>query len=113
LSKAGGVDRIDRLIEARAWTDAALALVELELPAWKLRRLTYEGGEWFCSLSRQPNVPADFDESADACHALMALSILRAFLQARRIAEQSMSAESPQPKIPLAAVGLACCDNFS
>ena len=29
---------------------AALALVELELPAWKLRRLIYEDGEWLCSF---------------------------------------------------------------
>src|SRR6478672_3653947 len=32
-------DRIDQLIRARAWNDAAFALVELELLAWKLRRL--------------------------------------------------------------------------
>ena len=31
--------RLDQLIEAGAWSDAALALIELELPAWKLRRL--------------------------------------------------------------------------
>src|SRR6476620_6982763 len=35
-------DRIDQLIRARAWNDAAFALVELELLAWKLRRLAYE-----------------------------------------------------------------------
>ena len=29
---------IDRLMKSGAWTDAALALVELELPQWKLRR---------------------------------------------------------------------------
>ena len=54
--------RIDQLIEARAWNDAALALVELELPAWKLRRLVYEDGEWHCSLSRQPNLPVALED---------------------------------------------------
>jgi hypothetical protein len=39
LHRAGKAARIDQLIEAGAWSDAALALIELELPAWKLRRL--------------------------------------------------------------------------
>ena len=39
LTRAGNAARIDQLIEAGAWSDAALALIELELPAWKLRRL--------------------------------------------------------------------------
>jgi len=46
LTPPSSAARIDQLIEARAWNDAALALVELELPAWKLRRLVYEDGEW-------------------------------------------------------------------
>src|SRR5262249_27688341 len=55
LDKAGKADRIRQLSEAGAWTDAALALIELELPAWSLRRLVYEDGEWLCSLTRQPH----------------------------------------------------------
>jgi hypothetical protein len=50
--------RIDRLIEAGAFTEATLALIELELPQWQLRRLIYEDGEWLCCLSRQPALPA-------------------------------------------------------
>ena len=69
LNKAGkATRRLDQLIEAGAWSDAALALIELELPAWKLRRLVYEDGEWFCSLSKQPNLPVALDDTADACH---------------------------------------------
>src|ERR1019366_8023684 len=68
LHRAGKAARIDRLIEAGAWSDAVLALIELELPAWKLRRLVYEDGEWFCSLSKQPNLPVAFDDTADARH---------------------------------------------
>ena len=62
LSKSGKTARMERLIESGAWTDAAMALVESEMPGWKLRRLVYENGEWFCSLSRQPNMPADLDD---------------------------------------------------
>jgi hypothetical protein len=56
-----------------------LAVIALELPDWQLRRLEYESGEWFCSLSRQPNVPATFDDTADSNHELMAVAILRGF----------------------------------
>lgn len=35
LSRTRKVSRIGRLIEAAAWTDAALALIELELPQWE------------------------------------------------------------------------------
>src|SRR3979490_759666 len=50
LAKAGKTARLNGLVRAGAWTDAALALVELEMPNWKLRRLEYEDGEWVCSL---------------------------------------------------------------
>jgi hypothetical protein len=76
--------RIDQLIEAGAWSDAPLALVELELPAWKLRRLVYEDGQWLCSLSKQPNLPAALDDTADASHEVLPLAILTAFVEARR-----------------------------
>ena len=52
LKKSGPVARFERLIDASAWSEAALALVELEIPAWKVRRLVCEGGEWLSSLSR-------------------------------------------------------------
>jgi hypothetical protein len=38
--------RVIRLAESGASVDAAFALLELELPQWKLRRLIYEDGEW-------------------------------------------------------------------
>src|SRR6201995_2937271 len=49
--------RIARLIAAEAWTDAALALIDLELPQWQVRRLAYDEGEWHCALSRQRELP--------------------------------------------------------
>lgn len=52
----------------RAWLDAALTLVELELPGWGLRRLYRDAGTWFCSLSHQPNVSAELDDTADGSH---------------------------------------------
>ena len=45
--------RIERLIQSQAWTDAALALIDLELPQWQVRRLAYDDGEWYCALDRK------------------------------------------------------------
>src|SRR5437667_6105499 len=49
--------RVERLIQSQAWTDAALALIDLELPQWHVRRLAYDGGEWYCALSRERELP--------------------------------------------------------
>ncbi len=108
------VARIDQLIEAGAWSDAALALIDLELPAWKLRRLVYEDGEWLCSLSRQPNLPMALDDTADASHTVMPLAILSAFVEARRRAS-AMGGTSLQtvPQVRPTSGYAICCDNFS
>jgi hypothetical protein len=106
--------RINRLVESRAWVDAAFTLIELELPAWKLRRLVYEDGEWFCSLSRQTNLPADLDDTADAHHEILPLAILGAFLEAKRRAT-SMREAIPHsvPQVQSAQADPICCDNFA
>src|ERR1700730_6542937 len=49
--------RIGRLVELGAWTDAALALIALELPQWQVRRIAYDEGEWYCALSRERELP--------------------------------------------------------
>jgi hypothetical protein len=113
LGKSGKAARIDRLIESGAWTDAAMALIEFELPSWKLRRLVYENGEWFCSLSRQPNMPADLDDSVDAAHHILPLAILRAFVEARRCSKVATDSTSGVPRLQPAADGVVCCDNFA
>jgi hypothetical protein len=110
---SGETERIDRLIVAGAWTDAALALVALELPAWTVRRLAYEDGEWVCSLSRQPNLAESFDETVDASHASMALAILRAILHAKRMAEVEQRTTARAPQIAIGTGTAICCENFS
>ena len=114
MKRAGKAARIDQLIETGAWDDAALALIELELPAWKLRRLVYEDGEWLCSLSKQPNLPVDLDHTADASHEVLPLAILSAFVEARRRAsamrETSLQTVPPVRRTSGYAI---CCDNFS
>lgn len=111
LNRSGRVGGIARLMESGAWADAALVLIELELPDWKLRRLICEDGQWHCALSRHPNLPAALDDTADASHEVMPLAILSAFLQARRRTWPAV--RSAVPAVEPAAADLVCCDNFA
>jgi hypothetical protein len=106
--------RIERLIDSGAWTDAALALLELELPRWRLRRLAYDDGDWHCALSRQRELPEWLDQSIETHHADLPLAILRAFVDARR--QLATSSRTSVPTVPRFASPLhepVCCDNFA
>jgi hypothetical protein len=106
------VTDIDRFIEARSWTDLALGLVRLELPTWQIRRIACEGGEWICSLSRQPHLPLSLDETADGLHSDLPLAILRALIEALRINEAEPALPVRVPLIGLTSAVRICCDNF-
>jgi hypothetical protein len=105
--------RIERLMQSEAWTDAALALINLELPLWQVRRIAYDEGEWYCALSRERELPDWLDRSIEGRHADLALAILGAFVEARQIA-----APASRPSVPVGSPDLnplyepVCCDNF-
>jgi hypothetical protein len=105
--------RITRLIEFGAFADATLALLELELPQWKLRRLVHEDGEWHCALSRQLALPAGIDDMAEGRHEDLSLAILDAFVEARRrrFAASKLQPRSV-PRVRPARGHAVCCDNF-
>lgn len=108
-----GIARIRRLIADRAWTDAALALVELELPQWRLRRLVCEDGEWFCSLSMRPGCPEEIDEPAEGRHAELPLAIMQAAIEARKRSRSRRGDQTLRtPRIGQEAQPMLCCDNF-
>src|SRR6202043_204764 len=81
--------RIERLLKSEAWTDAALALIDLELPLWQVSRIAYDEGEWYCALSRERELPDWLDRSIEAHHAGLAVAILSAFVEAQSIAAPS------------------------
>jgi hypothetical protein len=87
--------RVDQFIRSGAWTDAALALIDLELPLWQIRRLAYDDGEWHCALSRERELPDWLDQSIEARHADLSLAILSAFVEAQRISEPESRASVP------------------
>src|ERR1700744_6534101 len=102
---------IERLIQSRAWTDAAFGLIDLELPQWQVRRIVYDEGEWHCALSRQRELPEWLDQAIESHHADLPLAILSAFVEVQRI-----SATSTRPSVPIvrreasALYQPLCCD---
>ena len=88
--------RLEQLIGSGAWTDAALALIDLELPLWQVRRIAYDEGEWYCALSRERELPDWLDQSIEARHPDLPLAILSAFVDA-----QHMAAPSSRPSVPM------------
>jgi hypothetical protein len=106
--------RIERLIGSGAWTDAVLALIDLELPQWQVRRIAYDAGEWHCALSRQRELPQWLDQSIETHHADLALAILGAFRDAQR--DRARISRTSVPTVPRDSGALyppVCCDNFA
>jgi hypothetical protein len=113
-SQSGKAARVERLIQSGAWTDAALALIDLELPQWQVRRLAYDEGEWHCALSRLRELPEWLDQPIETHHADLALAILSAFVEAQRISVPS--SRTSVPAVPQDANPLyepVCIDNFA
>jgi hypothetical protein len=114
MGQSGKSVRIERLIESGAWTDAVLALIDLELPLWQVRRIVYDEGEWHCALSRERELPEWLDRAIETRHTDLALAILSAFVEAGRVTAPSI--RSSVPAAPRDANPLyqpLCCDNFA
>jgi hypothetical protein len=105
--------RLERLLESGAWTDAALSLIDLELPLWQLRRIAYDEGEWHCALSRQRELPDWLDSAIEARHADLALAMLSAFVEAQRVS--TSTSRTSVPAVPQDANPMyepVLCDNL-
>lgn len=103
------------LTEAGAWTDAAVMLMETELPRWRLRRLVYDEGEWHCALSLQRDLPEWLDRAVETSHAELPLALLKAFVEAKR-----RDGETVEDTQPATGSGIrsrqswpVCCENFA
>jgi hypothetical protein len=90
--------RLAQLIQSGAWTDVALALIDLELPLWQVRRLAYDEGEWHCALSRERELPDWLDQSTEARHSDLALAILSAFVEARCVSAPESRTSVPDAR---------------
>jgi hypothetical protein len=111
--RTGKTARLERMIATGAWIDAALALVDLELPLWQVRRLAYDEGEWYCALSRQRQMPDWLDQTVEGHHVEPALAILSAFVAARGAAPSSRTSVPAVPREASPLYDPLCCDNFA
>lgn len=114
LGRTEKTARLEQLIGANAWTDATLALLDLELPLWQVRRIAYDEGEWYCALSRERELPEWLDRSIEARHADLSLAILSAFVDAQRLT--APSSKTSVPTVSRDASPLyepVCCDHFA
>jgi hypothetical protein len=106
--------RIEQLVQCGAWIDVALGLIDLELPQWKVRRIVYDEGEWHCALSRQRELPDWLDQAIEVHHADLALAVLGAFVEARRIATPTSHTSVPSVSTHVDALTeIACSDNYA
>ena len=105
-------DRLTAFAKSGAWTEAAFALIALELPRWRVRRLAFENGEWLCSLSHQLNLPMAFDDCAEATHEVLPLAMLRAFVEACRRRHAMQESVSAVPHIQPWVEHMMCCENY-
>src|ERR1700682_6104417 len=104
----------DRLIQTGAWTDAARALIDLELPQWQVRCIAYDEGEWYCALSRERELPDWLDQSIEAPPPDLPLAILSAVVEAQRIAAPSSRTSVPTaPRAASAFYEPVLTDNFA
>jgi hypothetical protein len=105
---------INRLSAAQAWTETALALVEFDLPRWKLRRLAYQDRAWLCTLSRCRSLPGWLSDEVEFRHESLQLAILGALVEARRLRETAAPMRGSVPSCPSdPQVETVCCDNFA
>jgi hypothetical protein len=110
--------RLETLAQSAAWTDLALALIACELPRWSLRHVVFEDGAWLCSLSSQPGLPLELDDTADASHESLPLAMLAALIEARRRSGVTQHGQR-QAVLPVDrrseqhSGDVLCCDNFA
>ena len=113
MNASQSASRLRGLIIAEAWTDAALALIEIELPHWTVRRIVREEGTWICTLSRQPNLPVELDDVVDVSHEVLPVALLGALLEVRSRALVARVGGASMPRVRPRSANLLCCENFA
>ncbi len=113
LGQSARANQIERLIRSGAWTDAVLALIDFETPQWQVRRIAYDEGEWQCALSRERELPDWLDQSVEARHADLAVAMLGAFVEVRRLSGPKSRTSVPAVSRETGAMyEPVCSDNF-
>lgn len=111
--RAVQTQQIRDLIDAKAWTDAVLAIADLDRSR-AIQHLVYEDGEWHCRIGSHWALPHWLGDSAEFGHPVLALAILGALIDTLGWAEEADLLPAP----PLScgevdAIPAVSCDNYA
>jgi hypothetical protein len=105
-------ERVRAMIDAQAWTDAILAIADIDRSR-VIRHVVHDDGEWHCRIGSHLAVPHWLDEHAEFSHPVLALAILGALVDATSAATGSSAAStSRRPTADDEAVSAVGCDNY-
>jgi hypothetical protein len=113
--RAGRTQRIRALIDTQAWTDAALAIVDLDRSR-TVRQISHDDGEWSCRIGSRWAVPDWLDDSALFLHPALPLAILGALLESLAQREE---VAIPATSVPSSgsrrghSIPAVACDNYA
>ncbi|MBV8566090.1 MAG: hypothetical protein JO273_11620 [Methylobacteriaceae bacterium] len=114
LPSPDAAGRIRQLVDVGAWIEAAMAMIDLELPAWKVRQLTLDEGEWRCCLSQLWQLPDWLDDPIEAHNEALPIALLDALVEARcRLAVSAENGRTTVPSVRLQQGYSVCCDDFA
>jgi hypothetical protein len=107
-------DQILAWLKTGASFDLLRALIEVELPGWRLARLQYDGGQWYCTICRG-TAQLEWAAADVTCgHVDPVLAMLRALLEVLAMdgvedeADEGVLRRQQNPDM-----NYVLCDNFS
>ena len=106
ISRQAKTETFNRLIDfakTGAWTEAAFALIALELPLWRVRRLAYENGGSGCARCRTSQIYQW--RLTTARKPLMRFCLWRCSALSSKRAADAMPCESPYRLFPVSSQG--------
>ncbi len=106
--------RVRSLIDGAAWTEAALAIADLD-HSRTVRRLIHEDGEWHCRIGSRWAVPYWLDDSVEFSHPMLPLAILGALIEAAQQVPATVRTPTSVPRSQLGQAGsisAVSCDNY-
>jgi hypothetical protein len=108
-------EQIRALIDAQGWTDAILAIADVDRSR-VIRYIVHEDGEWHCRIGSHLAVPHWLDDNAEFSHPVLALAILGALVETLRwvpaAAGSSPASASRRPTADTEAIPAVSCDNY-
>ncbi len=114
LSAPAKAAQLHQLIEAGALTEAAFALINLELPLWAKFAASPTMNASGTAPCRQRELPEWLDQAIETTHSSLTLAIVSIYIETLRQIEASR--EPSRPSVPQTRGDQfepVCCDNYA